>query len=346
MYNEEAVLGLFAERVRPVLDGMDVGYEVVVVDDGSTDSTAARLLGLRRSWPELRVVRLRRNSGHQAALTAGLNCARGQWVVSIDADLQDPPEKIPEMFAMATERELDVVYGVRADRGSDSPLKRYTAAAYYRLMRRLVGKEMPAHAGDFRLLSRAAVDALRSLPEQQPVYRLLVPWLGFPSGEVTYVRESRAAGSTKYPLGKMVRLALDSITNFSAAPLRVATRLGVATMALCFVAVIFTFVSFLLGETVSGWASLTIAVLFLGAVQLICLGLAGEYLGRIYSAVQRRPTYFVAHDTHLTDAEPTPAGPTDLPAQPHLVDDDPPFGENPGHRGNGAMPAAVGDRAG
>jgi dolichol-phosphate mannosyltransferase len=121
------------------------------------------------------------------------------------------------MFAMATERELDVVYGVRADRGSDSPLKRYTAAAYYRLMRRLVGKEMPAHAGDFRLLSRAAVDALRSLPEQQPVYRLLVPWLGFPSGEVTYVRESRAAGSTKYPLGKMVRLALDSITNFSAA---------------------------------------------------------------------------------------------------------------------------------
>jgi polyisoprenyl-phosphate glycosyltransferase len=297
MYNEEAVLALFAARLRPVLAALDVRYEVVAVDDGSTDATAAALMGLRRSWPELRVVRLRRNCGHQAALTAGLHHARGDWVVSIDADLQDPPEKIREMLDLARADSLDVVYGVRIDRGTDSFLKRTTAAIYYGLMRRLVGKNVPAHAGDFRLLSRAAVDALGSLPEQQPVYRLLVPWLGFPSGEVTYVRESRAAGTTKYPLGKMIRLAWDSVTNFSAAPLQVATKIGAATMVFCMLAVMFSIGSYALGKTVSGWTSLTIAVLFLGAVQLICLGLAGEYLGRIYSAVQGRPAYFVAQDT-------------------------------------------------
>jgi polyisoprenyl-phosphate glycosyltransferase len=304
MYNEEAVLGLFAGRLRPVLAEMDVRYEVIAVDDGSTDSTATALSCLRTTWPELRIVRLRRNCGHQAALTAGLHRARGEWVVSIDADLQDPPEKIKEMLDLARSRSLDVVYGVRVDRGADTFLKRNTAGVYYGLMRRLVGKDVPAHAGDFRLLSRAAVDALRSLPEQKPVYRLLVPWLGFPSGEVTYVRESRAAGTTKYPVSKMVRLAWDSVTNFSAAPLRVATSIGAVTMVFCMLAVLFSIGSYAFGKTVSGWTSLTIAVLFLGAVQLICLGLAGEYLGRIYSAVQGRPAYFVAGDSMAEEVAP------------------------------------------
>jgi dolichol-phosphate mannosyltransferase len=303
IYNEEAVLGLLAERLRPALDGIGAPYEVVAVDDGSTDATALVLLRLRSAWPELRVIRLRRNSGHQAALTAGLHRARGEYVASIDADLQDPPEKIPEMLRLAREQDLDVVYGVRDDRTSDSFAKRSTAAVYYRIMRRLVGRRVPANSGDFRLLSRAAVDALKSLPEHRPVYRLLVPWLGFPAGEVTYRRDRRAAGTSKYPLSKMIRLAWDSVTSFSPAPLRVATALGAVTFALCVLAVIATFASYLAGATVSGWTSLTIAVLFLGAVQLICLGLLGEYVGRIYAALQHRPPYFVANDSDTESAE-------------------------------------------
>src|SRR5690242_18292403 len=170
MYNEEDVLPLLMNRLRPVLDGIGEPYEVVAVDDGSTDTTAAQLIGARRLWPQLRIVRLRRNSGHQAALTAGLHRARGAYVASLDADLQDPPEKIPEMLALARSGGLDIVYGVRSDRSSDTATKRGTAGLYYWAMRRLAGVDVPAHAGDFRLLSRATVDVLRQLPEHQPVY--------------------------------------------------------------------------------------------------------------------------------------------------------------------------------
>lgn len=297
MYNEEAALPLLAERLRPVLDGIGEPYEVVAVDDGSTDTTPAQLAGLRRVWPQLRIIRLRRNSGHQAALTAGLHRALGDYVVSIDADLQDPPEKIPEMLALARDKGLDIVYGVRVDRSSDTPLKRGTAAAYYWLMRRLSGVDMPAHAGDFRLLSRATVDVLKQLPEHHKVYRLLVPWIGFPSGQVTYTRSPRAAGRTKYPLAKMMRLAVDSITNFSAAPLRLATWLGLASFVVCLLMFIYVVAAFVLGYGVRGWASMLTTVLFLGAVQLLSLGLMGEYLARLYSSVQGRPSYFIAFDT-------------------------------------------------
>jgi len=297
MYNEEAVLPLLVERLRPVLDDLREPYEVVAVDDGSTDDTPAILMLLRRRWPQLRVVRLRRNSGHQAALIAGLFRSRGAYAVSIDADLQDPPEKIPEMLKLARADGLDIVYGIRNDRSSDTLFKRWTAAGYYRLMRRLVGNNIPSHGGDFRLLSRAGVEALRQMPERTKVLRLLVPWLGFPSGEVTYVREGRAAGRTKYSLSKMIVLALESVTNFSAAPLRIATWLGVCGVALCGLLVVVAVLAYLLHDTVSGWASVYIAVLFLGAVQLLCLGLLGEYVGRIYTAVQGRPAYFVGYDS-------------------------------------------------
>ncbi|MEO3817225.1 glycosyltransferase family 2 protein [Plantactinospora sp. B24E8] len=312
IFNEESVLPLLARRLRPVLDGLDEPYEVVAVDDGSTDATPVVLAGLRRSWPQLRVVRLRRNSGHQAALTAGLFRARGGYVASIDADLQDPPEVLVEMLTLARERALDIVYGVRSDRSTDSTFKRSTAGLYYRLVRRLVGNTVPAQAGDFRLLSRATVEALRELPERRLVLRLVVPWLGFPSAEVPYVREQRAAGSTKYSLSRMVRLATDSITSFSAVPLRVATWLGVGGMLLCALMVVFAFVAYLRDSTVAGWASLYVAILFLGAVQLLCLGLLGEYVGRIYAAVQGRPAYFVSSDTAdlpepVASADPVPS---------------------------------------
>jgi polyisoprenyl-phosphate glycosyltransferase len=297
MYNEESVLPLFAPRLRRVLDGLNEPYEVVVVDDGSTDGTAGGLRRLREQWPQLRVIRLRSNSGHQAALYAGLMRARGAFVVTIDADLQDPPETVVEMLALARREDLDVVYGVRRDRSTDSAFKRWTAGIYYRLMRRVAGTQLPAHAGDFRLLSTAAVDALRALPERAPVLRLVVPWLGFPSGEVSYLRQERAAGRTKYPLSRMVALAADSITSFSAAPLRIATWLGLAGMALCGVLVVAAFVAYLAGTTVTGWASLYVAVLFLGALQLLCLGLLGEYVARTFTAVQARPAYFIATDS-------------------------------------------------
>ncbi|WP_249714740.1 glycosyltransferase family 2 protein [Rhizomonospora bruguierae] len=302
VYNEEPTLALLAARLRPALDGIGAAYEVVAVDDGSTDATPAVLARVRAEWPQVRVVRLRRNSGHQAALLAGLLRARGEYVASIDADLQDPPETIPQMLRLARAQQLDIVYGVRADRRSDSRFKRWTAGLYYRLVRRMVGKHVPAQAGDFRLLSRAAVEALRELGESRPVLRLVVPWLGFPSGEVRYQREERVAGRTKYPVSRMAALAADSITSFSAAPLRFATWLGLGGVVLCVLLVLGALLAYVMGATVSGWASLYVAVLFLGAVQLLCLGLLGEYIARIFTATQGRPAYFVSSDT--ADAPP------------------------------------------
>ncbi|MFB9366216.1 glycosyltransferase [Kitasatospora sp. NPDC001664] len=310
MYDEEAALPALVARLRPALDGAGVSYEVVAVDDGSADRTAELLEKERAGWPELRVVRLRSNAGHQAALTAGLHAAVGAYVASIDADLQDPPEKIPEMLELARAEGLDIVYGVRTDRSTDTAFKRRTAGAYYWLVRRLVGKRVTAQAGDFRLLSRVAVEALKELPtDQQQVYRLLVPWLGFPSGQVTYQRAERVAGSSKYSVGKMVRLAMESVTTFSAAPLRLATWLGVASFLLCLLMVVWSIGVHLAGSTVPGWTSLFVAVLFLGSVQLICVGLLGEYVGRIYTAVQHRPTYFVASDSASGAAPDSASGP-------------------------------------
>ena len=297
MYNEEAVIPVFVDRLRPVLDGLAVPYEVVAVDDGSADQTAALLFEHGRAWPELRLIKLRKNSGHQAALTAGLQRAHGDWVVSIDADLQDPPETIVEMLRLAREEGLDVVYGVRADRSTDTVFKRHTAGVYYRLMRRIVGGDLPAQAGDFRLLSREAVDVLVKLPERTPVYRLLVPSLGFPSGTVAYTRERRAAGETKYPLRKMVALAWDSAANFSAAPLRLATLLGVTAFIACLALMVFGIVVWADGTVIPGWTSLFLAVLLLSSVQLICLGLLGEYVSRIYRTVQNRPTFHIGYDS-------------------------------------------------
>jgi dolichol-phosphate mannosyltransferase len=302
MYNEEAVIPALVGRLRPALDGLELSYEVVAVDDGSADRTAALLFEHGRTWPQLRLVKLRRNSGHQAALTAGLQRARGEWVVSIDADLQDPPETIAEMLRLARDEGLDVVYGIRSDRSTDTAFKRHTAGAYYRLMRRLVGGDVPAQAGDFRLLSRDVVEVLKRLPERAPVYRLLVPSLGFASGSVAYARERRAAGETKYPLRKMVGLAWDSAANFSAAPLRIATWLGAGAFVTCLALMIFGVVVWSNGTVIPGWTSLFLAVLMLSAVQLICLGLLGEYVARIYKTVQNRPTFHIGFDSATAGA--------------------------------------------
>lgn len=301
MFNEEAVLPLLIERLRPLADGLDTAYEVVAVDDGSSDSTPVILERLRREWPQLRIVRLRANSGHQAAISAGLDRARGDYVVTLDADLQDPPEVIAEMLRIAREEGVDVVYGVREDRSTDTAFKRGSARLFYKAMRLLGNISAPKDAGDYRLMSRATVDAVTSLPEHNRVLRFVVPALGFPSGSVGYTREVRAAGTTKYPLAKMLRLSVDSVTGFSLAPLRFATWLGLLGGVAAIGVLVYAVVARLLGHALPGWTSTVVIVSAVGAVQLLALGILGEYVGRMYAAMQARPTYFIAHDSLDTD---------------------------------------------
>ncbi|MBW0105265.1 glycosyltransferase family 2 protein [Pseudonocardia sp. KRD291] len=301
IFNEEDVLPLFAERLRPILDSSGHSYEVIAVDDGSHDSTPILLNRLARSWPQVRVLRLRANAGHQAALSAGLTRATGSYVVSIDADLQDPPELIPDMLTAARQEAADVVYAVRVDRSTDTRFKRSTAGGFYRVMARISDNSGPIGAADFRLMSRATVDAVNSLPERHRVLRLIVPALGFPSTTVTYRRAERAAGHTKYPLSAMLRLTLDSITGFSVIPLRLATWSGLLSGAVAALLLLYAVGSFAVGRTVSGWASTFAVVAGVGAVQLLCLGLLGEYVGRMYSQMQGRPAYFVAYDSAHPD---------------------------------------------
>ena len=309
VYNEEDVLPLLAHRLRPVADGLHTAYEVLAVDDGSSDASPVVLERLRRDWPELRVVRLRANAGHQAAISAGLARALGDYVVTLDADLQDPPEVIAQMLAAAREQGVDVVYGVRSDRSTDSAFKRLSARAFYRLIRILSGTNAQVDAGDYRMMSRATVNVINALPEHHRVLRFVVPELGFPSASVSYRRDERAAGKSKYPLAKMIRLSLDSVTGFSTAPLRFATWLGliggVGSLALLFYAL----VALAVGHTLPGWTSTVVAVAGVGAVQLLCVGILGEYVGRMYSHLQARPAYFVAYDS-LTG----PVTPGDAPA--------------------------------
>jgi dolichol-phosphate mannosyltransferase len=316
MYDEEEVFPLFVERVQPVLDALGVEYEVLAVDDGSRDSTPVLLEKARRDWAQLRVVRLRANSGHQAALSAGLLRARGAWVATLDADLQDPPELLGQMLAEARETGVDVVYAVRSNRSTDSRFKRLTAGAYYGLMRRIVGAHIPAQAGDFRLMSRATVDAVNVLPEHHRVLRLVVPALGFPSAQVNYVREERAAGHTHYPLSKMIKLSVDSITGFSVAPLRLATWFGLGGAAFTVALLAFALVANLADKTVPGWTSTFVAVAAVGAIQLLCLGLLGEYVGRLYTQMQSRPSYFIAYDSREL---PPPAERTEPPIVHALI---------------------------
>nr|WP_281372881.1 glycosyltransferase family 2 protein [Kineococcus aurantiacus] len=298
-FDEAEVLPEFARRLRPVLDeltgqGLD-GYEVLVVDDGSTDATPVVLARLRRDWPQLRVVRLRANAGHQAALSAGLARARGRdGVVTMDADLQDPPEVLPRLLAAGAAH--DVVYAVREDRSVDSALKRVTAAAFYRLVRALGGRA-PEQAGDYRYTGRVVVDTVLQLPEAHRVLRLVIPDLGFTSTTVGYVRGARGAGRTKYPLTRMLRLSLDAITGSSTAPLRLASLFGLGGALLTSLLLLYALVSFAVGSTVPGWTSTLAVVAGAGTLQLLCLGVLGEYVGRLYVQLQNRPTYLVAADS-------------------------------------------------
>jgi dolichol-phosphate mannosyltransferase len=297
VYDEAEVLPLLVARLRPVLDALGETYEALVVDDGSQDLTPVVLERLRRDWPQLRVVRLRANAGHQAAISAGIHRAHGDWVVTLDADLQDPPELIAQMLQIARSDQVDVVYGVRTDRTSDSAFKRVSARVFYRAMARLTRTAGPRDAGDYRLMSRATVDAVVSLPSHHQVLRLVVPALGFPSSQVGYIRAARAAGASKYSLSRMLRLTVDSMTGFSIAPLRLATWFGLGGGTVAVLLLLYAVIARLRHDTVAGWTSTIVIVSAFGAVQLLCLGLLGEYVGRIYTQLQGRPAFFVASDS-------------------------------------------------
>jgi glycosyltransferase involved in cell wall biosynthesis len=296
-YNEEAVLLATHERLTSVLSRMDdVEFEIIYIDDGSRDQTPQLLTKLQASDPHVRVLQLSRNFGHQIAVTAGLEQVAADAVVIIDADLQDPPEVIPEMVTLWRQG-YHVVYGNRVAREGESKFKLWTAKVFYRLINVLSETKIPVDTGDFRLLDRKVVDALLAMPERGRFLRGMVSWIGFRQIGVPYQRHGRSAGTSKYPLLKMIRFAMDGVASFSVAPLKLASWIGLLTICLAIAGIVVAIVDRLFGlydlRLGRGWASLFVAVLFMGGVQLLSLGIIGEYLSRIYTEVKRRPLYVV-----------------------------------------------------
>jgi glycosyltransferase involved in cell wall biosynthesis len=300
VFNEEATIEEFYTRVCTALEGLR--FELVLVDDGSSDGTAARLAEMASSDPRVHVVFLSRNFGHQTALTAGLDHARGDAVVMIDADLQDPPELIPRMLDH-WRAGCDVVYAVRNQREGESRFKLTTARWFYRFFDKLAQVELQPNSGDFRLLDRRPLDALLSMRERSRFLRGMTVWVGYRQAAVPYDRDARYAGETKYTVGKMIRFSLDAISSFSHRPLQLATLLGFIISTLAFIAIPVVVVLRIVGSYLPGFSSITIAILLLGGIQLIALGIIGEYVGRIYDEVKGRPLYLVRSRLNVIEDE-------------------------------------------
>ena len=293
-YNEETIVSEAHRSLTAVLDkAPGIGFEIVYVDDGSRDATLERLRGFQRADPRVRVVSLSRNFGQQMAVTAGLAEAAGDAVAVIDADLQDPPEVILDMLER-WRRGIDVAYGVRAGRKGETAFKRWTSKAFYRLMTLISDVPIPLDTGDFRLMDRKVVNAFLAMPERDRFVRGMLAWTGFRQEPVHYHRTARAAGETKWPFTEMLHLAVDGIVSFSFIPLRLATWAGFLAAGLAMLGIVYAFFIRIFTDTwVTGWTALFIAMLFLGGVQLMLIGVLGEYLGRIYGEVKRRPLYLV-----------------------------------------------------
>ena len=293
-FNEEEVIETTYHRLTDILGGLpDTDFEWIFVDDGSYDRTPSILRHIQARDPRARALFFSRNFGHQMAVTAGIEHAAGDAVVLIDADLQDPPEVIREML-LKWHSGADVAYGSRLEREGESTFKRWTAKLFYRSINRVADIAIPLDTGDFRLMDRKVVNALLELPERDRFVRGMVAWLGFRQEPVHYKRSARVAGQTKYPLRKMIKFALDGILSFSIMPLRLATWLGFSTASLALVAMAYALAVRLLTRVwVPGWTFLLIAISCIGGVQLVCLGVVGEYVGRIYGEAKRRPLYIV-----------------------------------------------------
>jgi dolichol-phosphate mannosyltransferase len=300
VYNEEATIQEFYSRVCSALEGMN--FELVLVDDGSSDGSTASLDQLATTDPRVRVVYLSRNFGHQTALTAGLDHARGDAVVMLDADLQDPPELIARMIDH-WRAGCDVVYAVREAREGESRFKLSTARWFYKLFDKLAQVELQHNSGDFRLLDRRALDALLAMRERNRFLRGMTVWVGYTQAAVPYKRDPRYAGETKYTLSKMLRFSLDAISSFSHRPLQLATLLGFAISTLAFIAIPVVIVLRIVGSYLPGFGSITIVILLLGGIQLIAIGIIGEYVGRIYDEVKGRPLYLVRARQNIAASE-------------------------------------------
>ncbi len=330
-YNEEACLAELHRRLSAAAaSSAGDSYEIVLINDGSRDSSWKIMQELSASDPRLVAINLSRNHGHQLALTAGLDLCSGERILIIDADLQDPPELLADMIAEMERQQAEVVYAVRRARAGETAFKRSTAKLFYRGLSKLAEIEIPLDTGDFRLMSRRALDALLSLPEQARFIRGMVAWVGFKQVPIVYDRAERHAGATKYPLSKMVRFALDAVTGFSTAPLRFASHIGLWLVLASVLLLVYIGIGFFTGTAIQGWTSLMLVVVILGAVQMFVLGMIGEYLGRLYIEAKRRPLYIVseiaghiggrpslghvAHEAEAIATSETPGGKGSLPS--------------------------------
>ena len=295
VFNEADNLDELNERLTRVLDATGRTWEIIFVDDGSADSSFAKMAAFAKADPRVRALRFSRNFGHQMALTAGVDAARGRIVAVMDADLQDPPELLSEMLKKVDEG-YEVVYAQRTKREGESAFKLWTAHAFYRLLKRWTNVDIPVDVGDFRLMGPQAVAAFRRLRERHRFIRGMTAWVGFRQVGVEYVRPPRTRGETKFPLRKMLRFALDGLTSFSHVPLQLATWLGFAVSFFAFLYILVVLALWVLNINVPGWTTLMVFVLLLGGVQLMVIGVLGEYLGRIYDEVKGRPLYLVAEE--------------------------------------------------
>ena len=294
------------DRLTRVMEGLVEPYEIIFVNDGSQDDSTLLLRDFQARDERVKFLSFSRNFGHQIAITAGLDYSSGQAAVVMDADLQDPPEVIPRLIEQ-WRKGYDIVFAVRAKRQGEGLFKRATAAIFYRLFRRMTATEIPLDAGDFRLMSRRAVDALQSIRERNRFIRGLAGWIGFRQTSVTYVRDVRQAGETKYPLKKMLRFALNGLMSFSLVPLQLASYLGFLISSIGFFYIVYAIgLKLFTDRVVLGWTSVMVAVLFLGGVQLISLGIIGEYIGRIYEEVKQRPLYVVDEAKGFEQHRPPP----------------------------------------
>jgi dolichol-phosphate mannosyltransferase len=293
IFNEEAVLPILLRRIDALMDSLDGPAETIFVDDGSSDTSSIVLRAKAKDDPRCRYIGLSRNFGHQTAITAGMDAASGDAVVVMDADLQDPPEVVLGLIERWKEG-FDIVYARRVTREGESGFKRLSARLFYRLLGRLASVDIPADVGDFRLIDRRVLDAFKQMPEQDRFVRGMFAWLGFRQTSVDFERPPRAAGETKYPLWKMVRLALHGVVGFSDAPLRLAIWFGLAVSGFAVLYGLYAVARFFTGDVVAGWTSTVVIVAFLCGINMLMTGIMGLYVGRIHAEVKRRPLYVIA----------------------------------------------------
>jgi glycosyltransferase involved in cell wall biosynthesis len=297
--NEEDGIDTLVARLSAITAPWKQRAEIILVDDGSTDNTWRAIEKASADCAQVVGIKLSANRGHQIALTAGLEAAKGERIMMLDADLQDPPELMTDMMFMM-DRGFDVVYGRRAERKGETLFKKITAHAFYRVLNAMSDTEIPRDTGDFRLVNRKTLDAVLEMPERSRFIRGMFAWAGFKQVGIEYIRAPRETGETKYPLRKMIRFSIDAMTAFSTKPLKLATRLSFVSLFIASMMAIYVFRSLILYQTAPGWASVILAVSFFSGVQLLTLGILGEYVGRLYVEAKKRPLYFVSEELRKT----------------------------------------------